>query len=146
MKNCLKNALRHAIIATVFMYGNTLYAADDMIQELSNDEYSACGAVMCLAAWADECSDYLDPFFAIEVFTNFPPTYNPLETLDVREIFLSICQGASKELINSVNTSRRGGHQTSGVFDLDGNELSFREVYIIERENDITILTEDDYN
>lgn len=142
MKNCLKNALCHALIATAFIYGSSLNATEDRPQELNDEQYSACGALMCLVAWADECSDYLNPFFAIEAFMDFPPRYNPFETLDLREIFLSLCPGASNEDIRRYNTSRRGGFGSSGVFDTDGRELTYREVYILEREHDIIIIEE----
>lgn len=151
MKKWLKNGLRHAIWIVALANAPITIADDDpadtlnnvneMIDSMSfnNDELSACGAVMCLFAWADECNEYLNPFFAIEIFTATPPRFDPSETLDARKIFLRLCGGASNGLINDVNNSKRGGFQNTGVFDAEGNQLTYRDIYLLERLYDIDI-------
>lgn len=112
----------------------------DEDQEMDDDEMSACGAFMCLfSGGVSECTQYLSPYFAIEIFTSSPPMFDPRETLNARRMFLRLCGGAEDDSIDDINTAARGSNAGSGVFTASGVELTYWQLWLLENEYDIDI-------
>ena len=105
----------------------------DLIKGM-NAEERVCAAAMCLMGGSGvaECSEYVNPYYAIEIFTDF--LFDPLKTLKARGNWLSICSFIDRNTIDQVNTFRRGSLEFSGYYLHDGTKLTFRDLVLLELE------------
>lgn len=111
-----------------------VFAADSTANSAMSPKEKICAMVMCLIGEAmnggiAECNEYLEPFYAIEIFTAM--IFDPEATWKARRKSLNACDQVDDEQLDEATNADRRSDVLSGYYLSDGTELTWNDIYLL---------------